>query len=122
MVRSSVGRAFVLVRENEVLAESLGISAFRYCMIAFVSGAALAGAEQRPAVGREGHAARALAHRDGSDLAPRRQRMTDAWIAFRDFVADGEAALQESPFFALPTEQGGFSAFVNGLLDRVAGG
>lgn len=44
MVRSSIGRAFVLVRENEVLAESLGISAFRYCMIAFVSGAALAGA------------------------------------------------------------------------------
>lgn len=44
LVRSSVGRAFVLVRENEVLAESLGISAFRYCMIAFVAGAALAGA------------------------------------------------------------------------------
>ncbi|MEP7329681.1 MAG: branched-chain amino acid ABC transporter permease [Betaproteobacteria bacterium] len=44
MVRSSIGRAFVLIRENEVLAESLGISAFRYCMIAFVTGAALAGA------------------------------------------------------------------------------
>jgi branched-chain amino acid transport system permease protein len=44
LVRSPVGRAFVLVRENEVLAESLGISAFRYCMIAFVVGAALAGA------------------------------------------------------------------------------
>ncbi|MDQ6619183.1 MAG: branched-chain amino acid ABC transporter permease [Pseudomonadota bacterium] len=44
MVRSSMGRAFVLVRENEVLAESLGISAFRYCMIAFVFGAVLAGA------------------------------------------------------------------------------
>ena len=44
LVRSSIGRAFVLVRENEVLAESLGISAFRYCMIAFVVGAALAGA------------------------------------------------------------------------------
>lgn len=44
MVRSSIGRAFALVRENEALAESLGISAFRYCMIAFVSGAALAGA------------------------------------------------------------------------------
>ncbi|TAK81250.1 MAG: branched-chain amino acid ABC transporter permease [Betaproteobacteria bacterium] len=43
LVRSSVGRAFVLVRENEVLAESLGISAFRTCMIAFVVGAALAG-------------------------------------------------------------------------------
>ena len=44
MVRSSIGRAFALVRENEVLAESLGLSAFRYCMIAFVAGAALAGA------------------------------------------------------------------------------
>jgi len=44
LVRSSIGRAFVLVRENEVLAESLGISAFRYCMIAFVAGAGLAGA------------------------------------------------------------------------------
>lgn len=44
MVRSSIGRAFALVRENEALAESLGISAFRYCMIAFVFGAALAGA------------------------------------------------------------------------------
>ena len=44
IVRSSIGRTFVLVRENEVLAESLGISAFRYCMIAFVSGAAMAGA------------------------------------------------------------------------------
>jgi branched-chain amino acid transport system permease protein len=44
IVRSSIGRAFALVRENEVLAESLGISAFRYCMIAFVIGAALAGA------------------------------------------------------------------------------
>jgi len=44
LVRSRIGRAFVLVRENEVLAESLGISAFRYCMIAFVIGAGLAGA------------------------------------------------------------------------------
>jgi branched-chain amino acid transport system permease protein len=44
LVRSDIGRAFVLVRENEVLAESLGISAFRYCMIAFVVGAAMAGA------------------------------------------------------------------------------
>lgn len=44
IVRSSVGRKFVLIRENEPLAESLGISAFRYAMIAFVVGAALAGA------------------------------------------------------------------------------
>lgn len=44
IVRSSIGRKFVLIRENEPLAESLGISAFRYSMIAFVTGAALAGA------------------------------------------------------------------------------
>jgi branched-chain amino acid transport system permease protein len=44
LVRSSIGRKFVLIRENEPLAESLGISAFRYAMIAFSVGAALAGA------------------------------------------------------------------------------
>lgn len=42
-------------------------------------------------------------------------------IAFRDFVADGEAALQESPFFGLPAEQAGFSDFVNGLLAQGGG-
>ena len=42
-------------------------------------------------------------------------------IAFRDFVADGEAALQESPFFRLPAEQAGFSDFVNGLLAEGGG-
>lgn len=42
-------------------------------------------------------------------------------IAFRDFVADGEAALQESPFFRLPAEQGGFSDFVDGLLAEGGG-
>lgn len=44
IVRSSIGRKFVLIRENEPLAESLGISAFRYSMIAFVVGGAVAGA------------------------------------------------------------------------------
>jgi len=44
IVRSSIGRKFVLIRENEALAESLGISALRYSMIAFAAGAALAGA------------------------------------------------------------------------------
>jgi hypothetical protein len=42
-------------------------------------------------------------------------------IAFRDFAADGEAALQESPFFRLPAEQGAFSDFVNGLLAEGGG-
>jgi len=44
IVRSSIGRKFVLIRENEALAESLGISALRYSMIAFAFGAVLAGA------------------------------------------------------------------------------
>ena len=42
-------------------------------------------------------------------------------IAFRVFVADGEAALQESPFFRLPGEQAGFSDFVNGLIAQGGG-
>jgi hypothetical protein len=42
-------------------------------------------------------------------------------VAFRDIVADGEAALQESPFFALPSEQDSFSAFVNGLVAEGGG-
>lgn len=41
-------------------------------------------------------------------------------LAFRDFAADGEAALEESPFFSLPAEQAAFSDFVNGL--RAEGG
>jgi hypothetical protein len=42
-------------------------------------------------------------------------------VAFRDIAADGEAALQESPFFELPAEQAGFSAFVNGLVAEGGG-
>ena len=42
-------------------------------------------------------------------------------IAFRDFAADGEAAMQESPFYRLPAEQSGFSDFVNGLLAEGGG-
>ena len=42
-------------------------------------------------------------------------------LAFRDFKADGAAALQESPFFALPAERAGFSDFVNGLLAEGGG-
>jgi hypothetical protein len=41
-------------------------------------------------------------------------------IAFRDFAADGEAALEESPFLPLPEQQAAFSEFVNGL--RAEGG
>jgi hypothetical protein len=42
-------------------------------------------------------------------------------LAFRDFKADGAAALQESPFFTLPAERAGFSDFVNGLLAEGGG-
>ena len=42
-------------------------------------------------------------------------------VAFRDIVADGEAALQESPFFELPGEEAGFSNFVNGLVAEGGG-
>ena len=42
-------------------------------------------------------------------------------VAFRDIVADGEAALQESPFFELPAEETGFSGFVNGLIAEGGG-
>jgi hypothetical protein len=42
-------------------------------------------------------------------------------IAFRDFVADGSAALEESRFFTLPAERGGFSEFVNGLIAQGGG-
>jgi hypothetical protein len=42
-------------------------------------------------------------------------------VAFRDFAADGEAALQESDFFRLPAEQAGFSNFVNGLFAEGGG-
>ena len=42
-------------------------------------------------------------------------------IAFRDFVADGAAALEESPFYTLPEERTGFSEFVNGLIAQGGG-
>jgi hypothetical protein len=42
-------------------------------------------------------------------------------IAFRDFAADGEAAMQESPFYRLPSEQSAFSDFVNGLIAEGGG-
>src|SRR5918993_1304877 len=42
-------------------------------------------------------------------------------VACRDFVADGEAALEESPFYTLPAERNGFSEFVNGLIPQGGG-
>ena len=42
-------------------------------------------------------------------------------IGFRDFAADGAAALDESPFFTLPDERASFSEFVNGLVAEGGG-
>ena len=42
-------------------------------------------------------------------------------VAFRDFGADGEAALEESPFFQLPSEQSDFRDFVNRLVAEGGG-
>jgi hypothetical protein len=53
----------------------------------------------------------------GKNVAQLRVRV----IAFRDFVADGAAALDESPFYTLPAERGGFSEFVNGLIAQGGG-
>lgn len=43
LVHSRLGRAFVGIRENEMLAESVGIDPFKYSMVAFVVGAFFAG-------------------------------------------------------------------------------
>lgn len=42
-------------------------------------------------------------------------------LAFRDFAADGAAALQESPFFELPADRVGFSDFVSALIPEGGG-
>jgi hypothetical protein len=42
-------------------------------------------------------------------------------VAFRDFAADGEAALEESSFFELPAEQSAFRDFVNVLVAEGGG-
>ena len=42
-------------------------------------------------------------------------------VAFRDFLADGAAAMQESPFYELPGEQSQFSEFVNSLIAQGGG-
>jgi hypothetical protein len=42
-------------------------------------------------------------------------------VAFRDFFADGDAALEESSFFTLPAERAGFAEFVNGLIPQGGG-
>ena len=53
----------------------------------------------------------------GKNVAQLRVRV----IAFRDFAADGAAALDESSFFTLPAERAGFSEFVDGLIAQGGG-
>ena len=53
----------------------------------------------------------------GKNVAQLRVRV----VAFRDFVADGDAALEESPFYTLPDERNAFSEFVNGLIAEGGG-
>jgi hypothetical protein len=53
----------------------------------------------------------------GKNVAQLRVRV----IAFRDLVADGAAAVEESPFYELPADRGGFSEFVNGLVAQGGG-
>ena len=43
MIHSRVGRALMSIRENETLAETLGVNAFKYRMMAFAVGAFFAG-------------------------------------------------------------------------------
>lgn len=43
MIKSRVGRALLSIRENEILAETLGVNAFKYRMLAFGVGAFFAG-------------------------------------------------------------------------------
>jgi len=43
LVNSRIGRAWVSIRENEDLAESIGIDAFKYALLAFVIGAIFTG-------------------------------------------------------------------------------
>jgi hypothetical protein len=42
-------------------------------------------------------------------------------VAFRDLAADGDAALEESPFYTLPAERADFSEFVSGLIPQGGG-
>lgn len=53
----------------------------------------------------------------GKNVAQLRVRV----VAFRDLVADGGAAIEESPFFALPDDRARFSEFVGGLTAEGGG-
>jgi branched-chain amino acid transport system permease protein len=43
LVNSRIGRAWISIRENEALAQSVGVSAFRYALLAFVLGSVFTG-------------------------------------------------------------------------------
>lgn len=42
-------------------------------------------------------------------------------IPFRDYYVDGDRAMDESPFFALPAEKDGFSSYVSGVTAEGGG-
>src|SRR5262249_62042013 len=48
LVHSRIGRAFVALRENEALAESVGVDGTRYLVLAAVMSAGMAGLRRRP--------------------------------------------------------------------------
>jgi branched-chain amino acid transport system permease protein len=43
LVNSRIGRAWISIRENEALAQSVGVSAFKYALLAFVLGSVFTG-------------------------------------------------------------------------------
>ncbi|WP_220032855.1 vWA domain-containing protein [Curtobacterium sp. MCBD17_023] len=53
----------------------------------------------------------------GKNVAELRVRV----VAFRDLVADGAAAIEESPFYGLPDDRARFSEFVGGLVAEGGG-
>ena len=53
----------------------------------------------------------------GKNVAQLRVRV----VAFRDLFADGDAAIEESPFYALPDDRAHFSEFVGGLTAEGGG-
>jgi hypothetical protein len=53
----------------------------------------------------------------GKNVAELRVRV----VAFRDLVADGAAAIEESPFYGLPDDRARFSEFVGGLIAEGGG-
>ena len=78
------------------------------------------GPDPRRGEGERARLLRRRADQPGRQGQERRRQLRVRVVAFRDLVADGDAAVEESPFFALPDERARFSEFVGGL--RAEGG